>query len=44
MSDLKSGDGSFMFINGNQYIGKFERDLFHGKGRYYFSKDEVLVG
>jgi len=33
-----------MFVNGNYYVGEFQRDSFHGKGKYFFTPEEAVSG
>lgn len=32
------------FMNGDEYSGQWDKDHFHGSGRYIFSSKQVLQG
>lgn len=41
---MKEGDGKFFYANGNIYIGKWLKDLKHGKGVINYDNGDKFEG
>src|SRR5208337_2905256 len=44
MSGIKRGSNTFLFPNGNKYIGEFRGSKMHGKGEFYWTNGNVYNG
>ncbi|WP_373514457.1 hypothetical protein [Persicitalea sp.] len=42
--DLRSGEGTYYFTNGDKYVGFFLKNVPDGKGTYYYSDGEIFAG
>ena len=42
--DCANGYGTYMFSNGNKYIGDFKNSSFNGKGTYYYANSTKYEG
>ncbi|XWW43821.1 M48 family metalloprotease [Fibrella sp. USSR17] len=44
LMNLRTGDGTYYYPNGDRYTGQFAYDQPHGKGTYYFADGDKFVG
>lgn len=44
LMNLRTGQGTYYYPNGDRYVGQFAYDQPHGKGAYHFADGDVFVG
>ncbi|RYF75442.1 MAG: hypothetical protein EOO39_06935, partial [Cytophagaceae bacterium] len=44
LMNLRTGQGTYYYPNGDRYVGQFAYDQPHGKGTYHFADGDTFVG
>lgn len=44
LMNLRTGNGTYYYPNGDRYVGQFAYDQPHGKGTYHFADGDTFVG
>ena len=44
MNSVRKGEGELTFINGDKYIGLWDRDQINGDGTYYYVNGDKYTG
>ncbi|MEZ0542967.1 hypothetical protein [Fibrella arboris] len=44
LMNMRTGNGTYYYPNGDRYVGQFAYDQPHGKGTYYFADGDTFIG